>query len=168
MNIGYRLFLLAFLLTLLAPAAQGQRVLLIEKSGSAKTQKIFEGQYIEYRLRDDEDWYPGDIREFRIDQNLIELDDRYIKLDEIDAFRYSRGWSQALGYSLVTFGVSWSGFALIGNWTDGDPETKYGSGDAIVTGTSIGLGVLMSQLFKHKVVRFGGRKRLRMVDISFK
>ena len=148
-------------------SAAAQRVILIEKAGSARTQKIYEGQYLNFRLQGDDIWYEGDIMNLRVDQNLIEFGDRYVELDKIEALRRPKGWSQALGYSLLTFGVSWSGFALVGKLTDGDPETHYDGRDAIISGVSMGLGFGLSQLFRYKVYRFGKNRRLRMVDISF-
>ena len=145
-----------------------QRVLLVERLNSAYTEKLFIGNYIQYRLVDEKGWREREIYDLREDQQLIVLADRYLSLDQIDRIRFRRPWASALGAVFLTFGASWSGFAAIGYAVDGDPETRYGRGDAIVTGVSVGLGLLMLKL-RNQNVRFGKgkRNRLRIVDISF-
>ncbi len=165
-NCYSRLFFL-LLVFFVGNSLQAQRVMLIEKSGSPNNEKIYEGQYIEFRLKEYEDWYSGEIKNYLVDQGMIEFEDRYVKVDDIYAFRERRGFVEAMSVSIATFGVSWSGFALVGNLTDGDPTTNYRTADAIVTGVSLGLGYTLYKLLGRKVTRFGKRKRLRLVDIRF-
>lgn len=152
---------------LLAPALRGQRILLIEKQNSARTQKLFEGDYIQYRLAGDQQWYAGAIRELRPDVQLIAFDDRYVDLSNMTMLRRDRGWARPLGITLGTFGVAWSAFAAIGTATDGNPDTNYRWSDLAVTGTSLGLGLLIPTLFGARKIRLGDRHRLRIIDISF-
>lgn len=163
-----RYVLLFFCLLSGAQWSTAQRVLLVERLNSAQTEKLFSGNYIQYRLVGEEGWRESEIYDLREDQQLIVLADRYLKLDEIERMRFRRPWATALGAVFLTFGVSWSGFAAIGYSVDGDPETNYGRGDAIVTGASLGLGLIMLKL-SNRNVRFGKgkRNRLRIVDISF-
>jgi hypothetical protein len=164
-----RLLLLFSLLCLLAPSLQGQRILLIEKRNSAQTRKLFIGDYIQYQLAGEEAWQEGEIRDLRYDLQLIVLDDRYVDISKVGMLRWQPGWAQPIGISLLTFGVSWSGFAFIGTLTDGDPNTRYRWSDLGVTLTSAGLGLLIPTLFGNRRLRLGdrGRHRLRIVDITF-
>ena len=162
-----RLLLLFSLLFFMLPALSGQRILLLEKRNSPQTRKLFIGDYIQYQLAGEEDWYEGEIRDLRYDLQLIVLDDRYVPIDKIDMLRWRQGWAQPLGISLITFGVSWSGFAFIGTLTDGNPDTHYRWSDLGVTLTSAGLGFLLPTLFGNRRMRLGDRRRLRIVDITF-
>ena len=146
---------------------EGQKYLQIEKFGSPYTQKIPIGSSIEYKLKGDDFFSIREIRDLDIDNNLIVLSDRYIDPNKIEAFRYSRGWPKAMGNTLIFFGAGWSGFALVGTATDDNPDTNYRTSDAIVTGASIGIGFLLSKLFKQKTLRFGKRNRIRLLDITF-
>lgn len=165
-----RFFVLTSLLLLpiLINSLKGQKVLQIEKYGQAKTQKIFIGEEITYKLKDDKSWNLGYIEDLIIDEKVIVLGDRYVKLDEIAAFRYYRPWTKAAGITFFTFGASWSVFAAVGTLTDGDPNTSYRWSDAAVTGTSWVLAFVIPRFFKYKVIKFGTRKRLRMLDLRFK
>jgi len=145
-----------------------QKILQIEKYGSPKTKKLFIGQKIKYKLEGDDIWYQGYIDDLIVDREIIALEDRYINMNDIEAFRYNRSWSGPVGISLYTFGAAWSGFALIGTITDGDPDTNYRSSDAIVSGVAIGLGFVVQRFLAKKTVRFGKRRRLRMLDLTFK
>lgn len=165
---AHRYFFLFFSLLIFSQWGAAQRVLLIERLNSAQTEKLFAGSYIEYRLVDEEGWRESQIYELREDQQLIVLADRYLQLDQIEMMRFRRPWTGAIGAMFLTFGASWSGFAAIGTATDGDPDTRYRGSDAIVTGISMGIGLIILQFGKRKL-RFGEgkRNRLRILDISF-
>lgn len=156
------------LLFLLAGYCQlhAQKFLIIERAGKAKTYKIFIGEMIEYKLYDSDEWTLAVIEDLLIEQDLILLGNRTVALKDIQKIRYQRRWTRAFGTSLFWFGAGWSGFALVGTATDGDPSTKYRWSDAIVTGASWFLAWAVPKIFKYKTFRFGKRKRLRMLDIS--
>lgn len=168
-NEKMRYLYLFFLLCLIGPAthAHAQKALQIERYGSAKTEKIFIGEGIEYRLKDSEDWRYAVIEGFNLDQNLIILADRYLDPLKIDAFRYYRPNMKRMGVQVMTFGAAWSGYALVGTALDRDPSTHYRLSDGIVTAAAIGTGLGIMHLFKYKTLRFGKRKRLRLVDLDF-
>lgn len=144
-----------------------QKVLQIEKYGRAKTKKIYIGEEINYKLKHDEVWYKGVIEDLDVDKNWIVMHDRYVPVDSIEAFRRPKGWSRAARTSLYTFGAGWSANALIGTLTDGNPKTRYLWSDAIVTGASWLTGWILPQIFKNKVIKFGKKRRLRMLDLTF-
>ncbi|PHN05577.1 hypothetical protein CRP01_16440 [Flavilitoribacter nigricans DSM 23189 = NBRC 102662] len=163
-----RYFLLfSLFFTLFLTDSSAQKVIQIEHYGRAKTDKIFIGEGIEYRLKGSKTWRYAVVEGINIEQNLIILADRYLEPDKIDAFRYYRSYSQKLGIQVMTFGVAWSGFALIGTAVDGDPETSYRLSDGIVTASALATGFGITQLLKYKKIKFGKRKRLRLVDITF-
>lgn len=144
-----------------------QKVVQIERYGKAETDKIFIGEGIEYQLKDSKNWRYAVIEDINVEQNLIVLADRYLDPEKIAAFRYYRPISRNLGFQMMTFGVAWSGYALVGTALDGNPDTKYRLSDGIVTATSLAAGYGVMKLFKYKKIRFGKRKRLRLVDIRF-
>ncbi len=148
--------------------ANAQKVLQIEKYGSPKTKKMYIGEEINYKLKNDEVWYRGVIEDLDIERNWIVLPDRYVPLDSIEAFRRPKGWSKAARTSLYTFGAGWSANALIGTLTDNNPDTHYLWSDAVVTGTSWLTGWILPKIFKNKITKFGKKRRLRMLDLTFK
>ena len=160
-----------YLLVLLIATAtvSAQRVLLVEKLNSAQTTKLYVGSYIQYRLVDDKTWYGERIYDLREDTQALVFPDRYVPIENIVMMRQRKPAAKALGLMLVTFGLSWSGFAAIGTATDGNPDTNYRWSDAAVTGVSVGTGMLLPALFGTRKMRFGEdrRMRLRIIDITF-
>lgn len=161
-----RFFFFALAMGLFVVPAPGQKFLLIETWGSPKTKKIFKGAEISYQLKTDDVWHTQTIADFIVDKNLIELEDRYVNINDIKALKFQRYFIQGVSTSLFWFGLGWSGFALVGTLTDGDPDTNYRWSDAIVTGTAISSGWLMGQLLGSKKVKIGKRKKLRLLDLT--
>ncbi len=159
----YFLFLCCFPATL-----AGQKYLQIEKRGSAKTQKIPVGSTIEYQLKDDEIWYTHAIEDILVEENLLVLRDRYVSPDSITAIRRYRSWTKPARTQGLIFAGAWSGFALIGTATDGDPNSSYRWSDAIVTATAATIALTVPKLLEYKKVKFGKKRRLRLVDLSFR
>ena len=158
--------LIFFSITCLQVSAQ--KVLQIEKYGKAKTEKLFIGHSFYYKVRNDDAWRFAYIEDLVVDQNMIQLGRIYVPLGNIEAIRYDRKIGKNLSRSVMIFGLSWSGFAAIGTATDGNPDTRYRWSDAIVTGTSMLIGGILPKMFKYKTIRFGKKKRLRMLDLEFK
>ncbi len=148
--------------------ASAQKVLQIEKYGKAKTQKIYVGDEITYKLYDDDFWYTHVIQDIDVDKDLLVFKDRYVDIKNIEKIRWELRWSKGVRSSLYLFGAGWSASALIGTLTDGNPDTNYRWSDAIVTGTSWLLGWIVPKIFRYKTYRFGKRKRLRVLDLTFK
>lgn len=144
-----------------------QKFLQIETYGKAKAKKIHIGTKISYQLTKQKEWHTGVIRDFLVEKNTIELEDRFLVLPEITALRFERKNIPAISSSLYIFGAAWSTFALIGYSTDGNPETKYSGLDLGVTLASGILAWSLNKFFKHKSINIGNRKKLRLVDIRF-
>jgi hypothetical protein len=163
-----RTAILLVLSSLLSFASSAQKVLQIERYGRVKTKKMYIGQEITYQLKNDDGWYRGVIEDLDVEKNWIVMRDRYVPLDSIAAFRRPQNWSRAARTSLYTFGAGWSANALVGTLTDGNPATNYLWSDAVVTGTSWLTGWILPKIFKNKITKFGKKRRLRMLDLTFK
>lgn len=163
-----RITWLILLLCLAGPAAlSAQKYLQIETRGKARTEKFPVGAYLRYQVRGDDFFSEGELLDLLPESQTLVFDDRYVSADRIETLLFDRPFAKAATYSLYTFGVGWSAFALVGYNTDGDPDTQYSLGDAIVTATSIGLGFIIQKAFFQKKVRLGKKKRLRLIDTTF-
>lgn len=147
-------------------SAHAQKVLQIERLGSARTQKLSIGTALTYQLHGDPVWYSGEIVNLLPEDSIVLFNNRYIKVDKIRAFRWDLGWPRSVGRQLFWFGAGWSGFALIGTATDGNPDTQYEWSDAAVTGTSLATSWLLPRIFKYRKIRFGKNRRLRALDLD--
>ncbi len=147
--------------------ASAQKVLQIETSGKAQTTKLFIGQTLTFQIHDLDypDWQTAVIEDLLVEDSLVLFGPRYIHIKNIKAFKFDRGWTQAANKSLLTFGAGWSGFAFVGTLTDGNPDTNYRWSDALVSGTSILLATAIPAFFGTKKIKFGKRKRLRLLDL---
>lgn len=161
-----RIALLLFCLSLTTGLA-AQKVLQIEKYGSPKTTKIYIGDPISYQLKGEKSFRLAYIEDIRPKDSLLVLGDRYVNVYDIAALRYERAWPEAVSQSLFWFGTGWSGFAAIGFSFDGNDETSYRWADAFVTLTSWSLAYALPKLFKNKDIKFGDRRRLRLLDLRF-
>lgn len=159
--------LLPFLLLALQPVLPAQRVMLFEKLTASKSDRVYEGEWLKFRMKGDKFYQEGPIREMRPDIQALVINDRYVMLDQIDVIHRGKTFGAAAGYGLATFGVGWSFWSLVGNATDGDPLTKYENRDLMISLTSIGTGLLINQLFGQKKYKTGKYKRLRVIDTSF-
>ncbi len=144
----------------------GQKVLQIEKFGSPKTKKIYIGDQLTYRIIEYDSWATGTIEDLLVQENVLSFHNRFMPIDQIDAFRYDINWGKSIGKQLFWFGTGWSFYAVIGPLTDGEPGNGYRPVDAIVTGSSWILAYSLPRIFKYKTVRFGGKRRLRMLDLT--
>ncbi|MCB9080522.1 MAG: hypothetical protein H6555_02305 [Lewinellaceae bacterium] len=162
--ISFLLLSLSFTATLPAQTVREQ-YLILEKLGSAKTIRIPAGAEITYSLRDGQGWYTGEIQGFRFKDSLLVMADRYVKVSDITALRYNRAWVVSVGKQLMYFGAAWSGFALIGTLTDGNPDTNYRLSDAIVTAAAVTTGLVLPRVFRYRKVKMGNRNRLRLLDL---
>ena len=145
-----------------------QKVLQIERFGKAKTEKIFIGQAVTFQLKEQGEptWYTAVVEDLFVEDSVVLLGPRYIHIKNIDALKYDRGWTKVANRSLLTFGLSWSGFAFVGTLTDNNPDTNYRWSDAAVTGTSLLIALALPKLFGTKKIKFGKRKRLRMLNLN--
>lgn len=160
--------LLGLILVIWSGEVSAQRVLLLERSGQSKPQKLMAGDGLTFRMKGDKFWQEGIISELRPDIQAMVINDRFIMIDEVEALRFSgSGLLNYAGLSLITFGAGWSFFALVGYATDGDPSSSYSGFDATVTGTTVATGFLLRKLFARKKFKLNDRRRLRIVDLSF-
>ncbi len=145
-----------------------QKVLQIERYGKAKTEKIFIGEPLTFQIKElgEPVWYTAVVEDLFVEDSVLLLGPRYIHLKNIEALKYERGWPTLANRTLLTFGLSWSGFAFIGTLTDNDSSTNYRWSDAAVTGTSILLAIALPKLFGTRKVKLGKRKRLRMLNLN--
>lgn len=159
------LFLLLFFIT--TGSANAQKVMLMEKVGASTSQRIFEGQALKWRMKGDKFWQQGVVTEMREDIQALIIKERFIFLDEIDAIHLGDTFGKIAGYSIMTFGASYTIIGLIGYNTDKDPETQISSGELMVGAGSLAAGFLIKTIFGDKKFRLGKNKRLRIIDISF-
>ncbi|MTB50535.1 hypothetical protein [Lewinella sp. W8] len=162
-----RLTFLLFFLLVLAGSAAAQRVLLFEKLTDSRSERLYEGEMLRFKMKGDNFWQEGPIRQMRPDIQALVINDRFIMTDEIAVIDQGNTVFAAAGYGLMTFGAGWSFWALAGNATDGDPTTRYENRDLMVTLTSVGTGYLLTRLLGKKRFKTGKYKRLRVVDTSF-
>lgn|GEM_PF-1128443 len=151
-----------------ASHAGAQKFMQIERINRAKTEKIPRNTELTYQIMGDEYWYTNTVRDYLVEDDLIQFEDRFVNINNITAFRYEREWPTVVKTQLRNLGLGWSVLALIGTLTDNNPDTNYQWSDAAVTASAFGLSFAFEPLFKKKVVKFGGKKRLRLVDLRFK
>lgn len=148
-------------------ALTAQRVLLFEKLTASRSDRIYEGDGLRFKLKGDKFWQQGYIREMRADIQALVINDRYVMLDEIAVVHRGNTIAGKLGYGLITFGAGWSVWAALGYTLDDDDTSNYSAGDAAVTLTSAAAGFALIKILGNRRFRTGKYKRLRVVDLDY-
>lgn len=161
---AYPLVLALGLLLALSTPLTGQKMLILEKYGSAKVKKFYVGDELEYKLYDFPGYRQAVLEDILVEDDLLVFPNQYVSTEDIEAFRYDISWGKPVGRSLMYLGLGWSFFAGVADLTGLGYEYRWR--DAIVSGTAILSGFLISKLIKHKTIRFGKRRRLRVIDVT--
>ncbi|MBK6933341.1 MAG: hypothetical protein IPH12_21720 [Saprospirales bacterium] len=157
-------FLLLYVVFCLLPAPAGaQKFIQLEKANRARVLKFYVGEDLTYRLKGKAEWYTSTITDVQMDAQMVAFDWKNVRVADIEAIRLRHGgFVRSLGPSLMVFGASWAGFALVGAAFD---DYKLGASTAIVSGTGLASGFVLHRIFKYKRVNLSARKRLRAVEI---
>lgn len=161
---GVRLGLI-FLLLGIGLLTYGQKALQFEKGGSLKTNKFFEGDVLVYKLKNDQKhWLSERISKIHMEDKLIQFENRAVFIDSIYAIQLGRGgkFARPMSTALKTFSGIW-GFWTLVSLAYGEKLTWP---KIIVGGGSYLIGWLLQQTF-YKTHKIKGRKRLRLVDLTF-
>lgn len=143
----------------------GQKFLQMEKYGSLKVKKYYIGDDITYQVAGDKTWYTETIQDLIIDENILLLANRYVKITDIAKIKSfkSAKWSKRFGNQLYVFAGAWVFLSAAGSLT---PEWELRWDTAIIAGSAIVTGFLIQQIFKSKKYKIGKKRKLRMLDIT--
>lgn len=159
-----RTYLLLFFL-LSASTAFSQKMLLLERANHARTQKMYIGQVLKFRLEGEENyWYERTITDILPETNTLMLDNFAVKLTDIQSIKVHRKqiW-RILGGAAFSLGATLALATTIGRFGYGDQDVKalelYG-----LSAVSFGTGWW---LVSSKKLKLGKKHRLRILEVSF-
>jgi hypothetical protein len=153
-------FLLAFIFCF------GQKYVQVETVNRLKVKRFTIGTELTFQLKGkDQPWYTRTITGIVPEQNIILFDNEMVKIQNIQFFRFQRVFLQGFAKQLYRFGVAWVAYGAIADVFD---QYTLKKSDGYVAATAIASGFLLQKGFKYKYTRFGRRKRLRLIDLSFK
>lgn len=144
-----------------------QRVLQIERTGKARTKKIYEGTILTFHIKDTprKAWRTETMLEIKPELGIFLTENGMVNIKDIDAFRYRRPLAFAFARSLYGFGTSYllySGIATLFR------QQPYDNLLIILPVTSAAVGFGVQKAFGYKRERIGGYRKLRLLDINFK
>jgi len=157
--------LLAFFLSISFLVLPAQTFLQLEKSGSLKTERFYEGQILLFQLENDDNWYEETIEKIYVEDGIVHFTHRIISVDKITTIRdYNRfRFFKGLGNKLVIFAGGYLGLSLLATLADWPLTIDT----AIIGGSAITLGLLLKWIFKKKTWRIKGKRRLRALSLDF-
>ncbi|NNE28324.1 MAG: hypothetical protein HKN16_01720 [Saprospiraceae bacterium] len=146
-------------------SADAQSFLQLEKRGTLKTDRYYEGEDLIFRLHGDETWYQEQILEIMIEDELVLFENRVVPISKIRQIRnFQKGdfW-RGLGNKLMAFGGAFLGFSLLGTLVDWElkADTFYISGGAAAAGG------LLRLIFNHRTYKLGKKRWLRPMNLEF-
>lgn len=167
MKLFYITTILFVLFVLTAASVCAQKVLILEKRGTTKTKRFYEGDEITYRIKGEKVWETSTIVEMIPKENILVLDRIYVKVDEIEALLKVKNQRVANGLStqLYVFGTAWAAYTAIDDLVVSKRKTDWEAA-AYVSGTSFVLGTLLRLLPKTKTLKIGKKRRLRLLDLT--
>lgn len=140
-----------------------QKMLLLERRNSPKTIRYYLGSPLTYQYKSDKMWYPGELADIQVEQQMLMMDLLLVPIDSIGALRMpKKPITRIGGAALFTFGASLtfaSSMAILYGDKGYNYPLLYSSALA-----SAGLGMV---LMRPKSVKLGGRRRLRAIEVSF-
>jgi hypothetical protein len=128
--------------------------------------RFVEGDVLTYKLKGSNDgWRTEEIERIVVENDIILMPNGMVKIADIDKLRFERHWTAAYEKSMYTFGITWAFWKTVATIFKQDSLTKQ---DAIIVGAAVGSGFLIRKLFKHKVIKIRGKRRLRVIDLNFR
>ena len=142
-----------------------QKAIVLEAGGIVNTKKIFVGETLMYKLKEHHRyWLKETILDINIESQYILFENRTVHIDEIHSVRFTDGTKFIRTLSSIFTFFSYSiGFWSIIATLDGNPP---GGNELKIMAGSFLLGKLLKFAF-FKTHRIKGRKRLRLIDITF-
>lgn len=138
----------------------------MEKRGSFKVRRYYPGDEVAFRIAGDDTWYAEEILDVLVDDDLVLFANRVVpveKITHIRSFKMQR-WSKPFGRQLYNFSIGWIVYSL-GATLFGNPLT---TSVILVPAVASATGFLLQKLFRKRTFKIDGRRRLRVLDLSFK
>ncbi len=161
------IFICTSLLCLYHEVVLSQKILLLEKAGSPRTERIQIYDELTFQLKEDEaGWYKRQILDLNADAQLILLGDTWIALEDIARIRLKRqrAWANIIGGALQGGGAS----MILGDlWYTIRGNHQFTEGGIEFGLLNIAVGSGIRALFAPIKIRMGEKRRLRVVDLTF-
>ena len=145
----------------------GQKYLLIEVAGDPHTQRIAMYEDLEFQLKDDDaGWYNRQILDMEPNGQMIMLGDSWVALGDIERIKLKRKRALAtlFGGALQVGGIS----MFMGDlWYTVRGEQEYSQGGMEFGVINFAVGTLIRKIFEPIVYKFGNKRRLRVVYLTF-
>jgi hypothetical protein len=143
-----------------------QRVLQIERTGSVRTKKIYEGTVLTFHIKDTprKAWRTETILEIKPELGAFLTENGMVYIKEIDAFRYKRPLVFALSKSLYGFSTLYLFYGGLGTIFKQQP---YSDALFIVPASSAAIGFGLQKTLGYKRECIGGYRKLRLLDLNF-
>lgn len=147
----------------------GQKFLIIEKAGRARTEKIALFDEITFQLKDDDKgWYKRQIFDLDADAQLLLLGDTWIPVTDLSRIylKRKRVLPSVVGGALMGGGASM--FLGDAYYTVVRNQPRYTEGGMEMGLLNIALGTAIRSLLSPIKYKLGNRTRLRVIDITYR
>ena len=156
-------FILFFLFVLINNASVAQEYLVIETTNDPETIKLPLGTKLEYKMVGDDEWLTSTMTQFLYNDNIIVIDEGFLRLEDITHVRRYRKPAAYIGYLLEGFGAGWAVLGTIGPIAEGNYDDIPVN---VVAGALFyGLGWGVKKLFYKRTLKVGSRYRLKLMDL---
>jgi len=160
-----RCIYLTLLISILFSPVVAQKVLQLEKKGKVATTKIYLGERIFLKTKEDPDyWFEGELEDLMVEAQAIGFENRIIPLKDISSIkRRKRSAMNGAGRGLQVSALIPAGYEAVYGLVNPPIEWKS---LAIFSGGTFALGSIL-RLFPAKQYKMGKKYRLRILDLTF-
>ncbi|MDQ3015833.1 MAG: hypothetical protein M3R25_03800 [Bacteroidota bacterium] len=147
----------------------GQKYLIIQRAGTARTEKIAIFDELTFQLNDDDKgWYNRQIMDLNADAQLILLGETWIPVADLTRIHLKRQrvLSNIIGGALQVGGASMIMGDLYSTFVRDKPEYTEGGMEYGLVNILVGTGI--RALVSPIKYRLGQKTRLRVIDITFR
>jgi len=165
-----RLLILLFFFELaFADNVSAQKYLIIERTGTPKTEKLALYDEIKFQLRDDDKgWYTRQIIDLNADAQLMLLGDTWVPVSDLSRIylKRKRTLPMVVGGALQGGGASMILGDMYYTLVKKEPEYTQGGGEFGLL--NIGVGTALKALLGPIKYDLGKKTRLRVIDITYR
>lgn len=159
-------FVFTFILFIsLAVMLNAQTFIQLEKRGSLKNKRYYEGEILHFQLENDKTWYAEEMRNIMVEDQLILFENRIVSIDKITKIRDgAKGqFMRGLGNKIMLFGASFLGISLVSTLADWELQNDT----YIISGSALATGGALRLLFNNRSYKMGKQRWLRAVSLDF-
>ena len=160
------------LLSFTATPIQAQVYFQLEYANTTDVRRYSLNDRLEYRTSEfGENWLSGKIVNILPEDKALVFYDKITYLDEITHVRYNQPWANAMGKSLMGFGIAWTSYGGVIEGLSAlnliESNYRFGWDTAAIGASTFLTGFVFQKLLARVTKKINKSNRVRILDLQF-